>query len=117
MIRTPRSIAMLVCCGCVLTALAVTSGATPRFLSDDPLAREPNSQDAAGVAEWEIDLTVDLAINMFGTPGDSATDVPAKDVNTIDEVPDSSWFTNRIGSRPMTIDELRRGPLTGTGPA
>ena len=25
-----------------------------------------------------------------------------ENVNTIDEVPDSSWFTNRIGTRPLT---------------
>jgi hypothetical protein len=31
-------------------------------------------------------------------------------VNTADEVPDSSWFTNRIGARPMTTAEIVRGP-------
>ena len=30
-------------------------------------------------------------------------------VNSMDEVPDSSWFTNRLGKRPMSIDELRLG--------
>ena len=37
-------------------------------------------------------------------------------VNTIDEVPDSSWFTNRILARPVSIEEAVRGPLTGDGP-
>jgi hypothetical protein len=36
--------------------------------------------------------------------------VRAQDVNALDEVPDSTWFTNRIGVRDMTIDELRKGP-------
>ena len=67
--------------------------------------------------EWEIDLFIDLAINLFGQPGRPAPDVRARNVNTIDEVPDSSWFTNRILARPMTPDELSRGPLTGSGPA
>jgi len=31
-------------------------------------------------------------------------------VNSLDEVPDSTWFTNRIGKREMTPDEIRRGP-------
>jgi hypothetical protein len=31
------------------------------------------------------------------------------DVNSLDEVPDSSWFTNRLGARPMSVDEVRRG--------
>jgi hypothetical protein len=31
-------------------------------------------------------------------------------VNALDEVPDSTWFTNRIGARDMSLDELRAGP-------
>ncbi|MBA3465076.1 MAG: hypothetical protein H0T46_34400 [Deltaproteobacteria bacterium] len=34
----------------------------------------------------------------------------ALDVNSLDEVPDSTWFTNRIGVRDLTTDELRKGP-------
>ncbi len=33
-------------------------------------------------------------------------------VNALDEVPDSTWFTNRIGVRELTPDEVRNGPLT-----
>ena len=33
----------------------------------------------------------------------------AVDVNSMDEVPDSSWFTNRIGAKPMTLAELDVG--------
>lgn len=33
----------------------------------------------------------------------------ALDTNSLDEVPDSTWFTNRIGVRDISIDELRRG--------
>lgn len=35
--------------------------------------------------------------------------VRARDVNALDEVPDSTWFTNRIGVRDLSLDELRRG--------
>lgn len=31
-------------------------------------------------------------------------------VNALDEVPDSSWFTNRIGVRTVTPDEIRAAP-------
>jgi len=34
----------------------------------------------------------------------------AEGVNALDEVPDSTWFTNRIAGRPMTPEEIRRGP-------
>lgn len=37
----------------------------------------------------------------------------AVNVNSVDEVPDSSWFTNRIGKTPMSIDELARGSCEG----
>ena len=88
-----------------------------RFRSDDPLAREPETQDAAGVKEWTIDLFVDLTTNLFGRPGDDAVGVHAQNVNTIDEVPDSSWFTNRIGTRALSLEEITKGPQAGNGPA
>jgi hypothetical protein len=34
----------------------------------------------------------------------------AANVNALDEVPDSAWFQNRIGVKPMTEDEIFRGP-------
>lgn len=33
----------------------------------------------------------------------------AVNVNSLDEVPDSAWFTNRIGVRSMSVAELARG--------
>jgi hypothetical protein len=37
-------------------------------------------------------------------------------VNAIDEVPDSTWFTNRIGVRRLSLDEMRAGPATIESP-
>lgn len=37
-------------------------------------------------------------------------------VNALDEVPDSTWFTNRIGVRDLTPDEIRKGPTTIDSP-
>jgi hypothetical protein len=34
----------------------------------------------------------------------------ASNVNSFDETPDSTWFTNRIGRTPMTPEEAARGP-------
>jgi hypothetical protein len=110
-----RSTVSCILCGCLL--VTVIAAATPRFAADDPLAREPETQDASEVSDRPIDLTVDISINLFGRPGDDAVDVRAKNANTIDEVPDSNWFTNRIVARPITLDELASGPLTGSGPA
>jgi hypothetical protein len=49
-------------------------------------------------------------------PVDRAFEIPrerrAIGINALDEVPDSTWFTNRIGVRDMSLEELTRGPLT-----
>ena len=97
----------------------VTPGAQsrPRFFSDDPIVREPETQDASKTQEWEIGLISDLTLNLFAKPGDPTLGVRAQNVNTIDEVPDSSWFTNRIYTKPVTVDEITRGPNTMEGPA
>lgn len=39
---------------------------------------------------------------------------PALDINSLGEVPDSTWFTNRIGRRDMSAEEVGRG--SGGGP-
>lgn len=93
------------------------SGQGRKFYNDDPLAREPETQEASGVQEWDIDLIFDLALNLFARPGDAMPNVRARNINTIDEVPDSNWFTNRILARPLSVEEAARGPLTGSGPA
>lgn len=42
--------------------------------------------------------------------------VRAGNTNALDEVPDSTWFTNRIGRFSLTPAEVRRGPATGLDP-
>src|SRR5262245_7308708 len=35
---------------------------------------------------------------------------PAANVNALDEVPNSSWYTNRLYLHGMTLEEIARGP-------
>lgn len=108
------------CIAGALTVLSTTTGGQKlRFYADDPLRHVADTQDAAAVKPKNVNLVYDEARNLLGNPGDPDRDRRAMSVNTIDEVPDSSWFTNRIigGSRPMTADEVARGPNTGNGPA
>lgn len=88
-----------------------------KFYSDDPVSKIVDALDATDVRERKINLVYDTLENSFSWPGDSTPDVRAQNVNTIDEVPDSNWFTNRVGVRPLTVDELVKGPGTGNGPA
>jgi len=67
------------------------------------------------VTAWKIDLFYDLMLNQFTRPG-IAPGSRAQNINTIDEVPDSSWFTNRILAKPLSIEQAVRGPLTSDGP-
>lgn len=112
-----HALAVVAGLGLWLVAAAGSRGAAPRFYADDPLAREPETQDASTVQPWDIDLFVDLTTNLFGRPGDAALDVRAQNVNTVDEVPDSGWFTNRIGVEPLSAAQIAVGPATGAGPA
>ena len=102
--------------------LALTAGPEPRaasqkFYRDDPMSNIVDSHDASNVEKRDIDLVYDTLENSFSWPGDRTRDVRAQDVNTVDEVPDSSWYTNRLGTKEITIEELLRGPDTTTGPA
>ncbi len=99
-----------------LTATTLT-GQSRRFYSDDPVSRVDDTQDASKVQPKPINLAYDESINLFGDPGDPDMNRRAMSINTIDEVPDSSWFTNRIGTRAMTADEVAKGPDTTNGPA
>jgi len=53
----------------------------------------------------------DGADNMFFRPLSEMVGITTSgesvNVNSLDEVPDSSWFTNRLGVRPVSLDELR----------
>ena len=40
----------------------------------------------------------------------------ARNVNSMDEVPNSTWFTNRLGIRTMSPGQVARGPNQGPGP-
>lgn len=101
-----------------LRLLAPVLGAAigPRFFDDDPLWIEPDTEDASGVESRRTSFAFDIVDNLFLDPGDQALDVPARNLNSIGEVPDSSWFENRIGHRPMSVDQVVRPQLDG-GPA
>jgi hypothetical protein len=95
---------------------SVLSQQRPRFYSDDPITREPESQDASNAKPYEIEQMYEMVYNLFITPKYKPSGRRAKNLNTIDELPDSSWFTNRIGTNPVTTAEITRGPALGAPP-
>src|SRR5690349_2121616 len=99
----------------IATAFTIAgSAASPRFYDDDPISLDRDTQDASSMKPLEVDLLVDLTTNLIGPREVNAG--RARNVNTIDEVPDSSWYTNRAGSRPLTPADVFTGPDTNAGP-
>jgi hypothetical protein len=100
-----------------VAALASAPANGPRFLSDDPLWLDNDAAlDASKVKPRDDANSYDFIVNTFGNPGERR-DVRAMNVNTLDEVPDSSWFVNRIGRRTLSVDEIVRGPDRGPAPS
>src|SRR5574339_1001001 len=111
----PRLRPLLVCALVAAAGHALVAQAgrtTPKFYPDDPLLSDNDTAlDASGFVEVELSEAWDFLINTFTSPGQQPSNQRAVNVNTMDEVPDSSWFSNRIGIREMPISEIVRGPL------
>src|SRR5215212_3488654 len=90
-------------------------GETRRFYPDDPLWADRDMRDIPKVAEYDLSKSYDFVANTFSDTVQSRG--PALNVNTLGEVPDSSWFTNRLGQHDLSVDEVVRGPNTVDGPA
>ena len=95
----------------VSSALVVaTERPAARFGPDDPVYVDDDTRlDASGAVLRELGRYADFVLNSFLSPGDPSRR-PALNANTLGEVPDSSWFTNRLGPTTMSIDDIVRGP-------
>ncbi len=88
-----------------------------KFYDDDPIWRMPETRSAANAKPLDIDLFFEYAYNLFVNASRTPSNTRAGDLNTVDEVPDSSWFTNRIGVVPLTDVQVARGVNSETRPA
>jgi hypothetical protein len=111
-----RSIIGILGVALVAGALAVASAQQPRFYPDDPLLVDNDRLDVP-----DQPAGIELS-DLFDRFGNIVTDLGSKElteaenVNTLDEVPNSSWFTNRHGRTRMSLEQLARGPDLGPGP-
>lgn len=125
----PTSVAL----GLVLAVAAPASGAEPLrdapvvWYADDRrnLEHVPDERDPSLTWDYIGDsLTLPIArateptrwVRWLGVPFGGHHVRPAASVNPLGEVPNSSWFTNRIGLFPMSVEDVRRGPGPG-GPS
>lgn len=108
----------------VVLAACATAPAAPvsrvRFANQEPVWRVDDRRDVPvrpakrahdGLRTFDIAVAdrLDRALRVDVDEG-------ALGVNSLDQVPDSTWFENRIGVRPVSLDEVTRGPGDGHGP-
>jgi hypothetical protein len=97
----------------VLVLLSPLTLAAQKFFPDDPLTREPEPLPVSKAVKRDINEYYDFFQDTLFEPGKDlrkAQPDPSAGINTLGEVPDNAWFTNRISSRPMSREELARGP-------
>src|SRR5437899_85293 len=105
----------------VLTAIALAVLAGPavlpvlaqKFYPDDPLLREPPPMPVAKPLNRPINEYFDFFQNTLFEPDKDEkkhhTEGPSQAVNTLGEVPDSAWYTNRC----LPVADMVRGPGEG----
>ena len=99
----------------LLFAVLPVAVSARKFYDDDPLWKLPEPMAVAATEERELSDFYDYFLYTFANPAEMQKDsengpIPAQAINTLGEVPDSEWFTNRIGHRELSIAELVRGP-------
>ncbi|HET9957964.1 MAG TPA: hypothetical protein VFQ61_25880 [Polyangiaceae bacterium] len=97
-----------------LALLLSCCGRAPRFPLREPLERDPDARPfAPQPAEYYSPFAWDGANQLVFRPISRFFAVdpagPAANVNALDEVPDSSWFTNRLGAHALTPEDVARG--------
>jgi hypothetical protein len=108
-------------CALVLAAVLASAcaGSGPiRFANRSPVWAVNDRQDVPRPPERRESLPKRYHLNAavvdrFVRPLEVPAAIRASNVNSLDHVPDSTWFTNRMGLRPVDPDEIRRGPGSG----
>jgi hypothetical protein len=86
-----------------------------KFRSDDPVWKDEDNLNVPNPKSTGVADYYDFLENTFFRPGEKRH-IRALNVNTLGEVPDSNWFTNRHGRKALTIEQLVQGPDRG-GPS
>src|SRR5690349_17107508 len=99
---------------CILTRTILCTVLLPallqgqKFYSDDPVRTFPDPLPVGEMHNRNLDEVVDFFLQSADWKPRPPS--PAGEVNTLGEVPDNAWFTNRHAYRRLTLAELQRGP-------
>ena len=116
---TSRRTSQAAALGLILIGMMSTPIWAQKFYPDDPLAVEPPPMATPDPGVRGLSDLLEFFSNTFGEPGERHPEIgviPAGAVNTLGEVMDSSWYTNRHGKRRLSSGELVRGPGDGQPP-
>src|SRR5215217_7678248 len=100
--------------------IAATDAHARKFYDDDPLWQVPKPMNVDEAKNRKLSDIYDYFYMTFEKPGEKQLPgklIPAGEVNTLGDVPDSTWYTNRHWKRRMSIEELVRGPGNTNPPA
>ena len=98
--------------GLILVGMLATPIWAQKFYPDDPLEAEPPPMATPDPGVRGLSHLLEFFSNTFTSPGERHPEIgviPAGAVNTLGEVMDSSWYTNRHGKRRLSREELVRG--------
>jgi hypothetical protein len=101
------------------TPSTVLSGA--RFRNQEPVWRVNDRKDVPVKPRRRATPSMTAAMeSLFFRRIGRALEAPsprrARNINSLGEVPDSTWFENRIGRGDLTPEQVGRGPNRGPGP-
>jgi hypothetical protein len=106
--------ALALLAGCGAPGLRRFPPREPLLVDDDRRPFRPKPAEAYGTLDWDfVDQSIvrPVAQALRVDPGGEATNV-----NALDEVPDSSWFTNRLGRGALEPERAAEGPCEGEPP-
>ena len=124
MIRAIRPILALVACGLMVSCGAYKPDLAPEgpYWKDNDTKNIPEPKKRDPSLAWEtVERTTFQQVEQLldfdrtfrkigGRPRQ------AQNINSVDEVPNCSWYTNRHHLQPMTADEIKRGYNVTGGP-
>lgn len=105
-----------------LSILLASAAAGQKFYPDDPLIREPKPRDTGELASRKLSDLYDLFRNTLAQPGELHRKngdkiIPAQGINTLGDPLEGAWWERRHYWKPMSAEELRRGPGGLTPPS
>jgi len=97
----------------LVAVLCVAPAGAKKFYDDDPLVNEPPPRDASQAVSRKISDYYDFFRHNFTKTGERHSPgrvIPAQGVDTFGEPRNGAWYARRHYYKPMTVEELVRGP-------